>query len=62
MINGRSNLKGAKELFAQLLAVKYYRVKDKTYVAYRVIEHKGPCYYDVIYVKHGGKPMHFVLI
>ncbi|BCU67011.1 hypothetical protein HS7_04480 [Sulfolobales archaeon HS-7] len=62
VIRGKSNLKGVKELFAQPLTVKYYAVEDRTYVAYRVVEYEGLYYYDVIYVKHKRKPMHFVLV
>ena len=62
VIRGKSNLKGVKELFSQPLTVKYYTVKDRTYVAYRRLEYKGLYYYDVIYVKDKGKPTHFVFV
>ncbi|BCU67872.1 hypothetical protein HS7_13090 [Sulfolobales archaeon HS-7] len=62
VIRGKTNLKGVKELFAQSLTVKYYTVEDRTYVAHRKLEYKGLYYYDVIYVKHKGKPTHFVFV
>ncbi|BCU67391.1 hypothetical protein HS7_17670 [Sulfolobales archaeon HS-7] len=62
VIRGKTNLKGVKELFAQPLTVRYHAVNDRTYVAYRRLDHKGLYYYDVIYVKHKGKPMHFVFV
>ncbi|BCU67946.1 hypothetical protein HS7_13830 [Sulfolobales archaeon HS-7] len=42
--------------------MKYYKVEDRSYVAYSVIEYKGLYYYDVIYVKHKEKPMQFVFV
>ncbi|BCU67840.1 hypothetical protein HS7_12770 [Sulfolobales archaeon HS-7] len=57
-----SVLKGGKELFAQLLTVNYYIVKNRAYVTDRVIEYKGLYYYDVIYVKHKERPKHFIFI
>ncbi|BCU67646.1 hypothetical protein HS7_10830 [Sulfolobales archaeon HS-7] len=38
--------------------MRYHAVKDRTYVAYRRLDYKELYYYDVIYVKHKGTPMH----
>ncbi|AKA74623.1 ISH3-like element ISC1439A family transposase [Saccharolobus solfataricus] len=60
IVRGKSNLKGFKELSNVPLVEKRYEVKDKVYVAYRVLKFEGLYYYDVVYVK--GKPRHFMFV
>lgn len=60
IIRGKSSLKAFKELSTLPLVEKIFKVEDRIYVAYRMVEINGLYYYDVVYVKE--KPRHFTFV
>jgi len=61
IIRGKSSLKAFKELSTLPLIEKIFKVEDRIYVAYRMVEIDGLYYYyDVVYVKE--KPRHFTFV